>query len=476
MAPPGPRGPFARHSSSPDFQPRPRKAGGSGASNASSDCGSRRSDGGSRRLGTERSPIDPNNTGFCDAQLFSDKASECSGSNASSAFGSQRGGGHKVALDRTMHQVDRRHQADRISHDAHVIREGYEDDDTIQPSDLRTVQRDLTRQEYQDDGPEPSPFTTAMDRGMQDEFDARRSRWEDINPNGTPRGATPRREADEVTTSSATHNPPKRDNSVGANEGYHGARPQRDNVTNRRLFGLGPCQRSSVDEVVFGRDLDFSTGRAHNAELNTLLCMYKGAAGSKNAMAELVPDLPGQECPGPDDDRKLCMKSGASIQNIGWDGFAGLKTRSQRDTKRAWMRLPLQKSSVAESVFGYDTVQLHGHDKAMLRQFEHCAGFSPRLQKQKQANLCHQRIREEAKNSPSPRSVKPSLKGSMGNIAGPGTSLKSELEPSWMRKGRIYEPGAHRRHHLSFHVEQEEIRAAGKSHQKDTNVVYCVYH
>jgi len=423
MAPSGPRGPFARHSSSPDFQPRPRKAGGSGASNASSDCGSRRSDGGSRRLGTERSPIDPNNTGFCDAQLFSDKASECSGSNASSAFGSQRGGGHKVALDRTMHQVDRRHQADRISHDAHVIREGYEDDDTIQPSDLRTVQRDLTRQEYQDDGPEPSPFTTAMDRGMQDEFDARRSRWEDINPNG-----------------------------------------------------LGPCQRSSVDEVVFGRDLDFSTGRAHNAELNTLLCMYKGAAGSKNAMAELVPDLPGQECPGPDDDRKLCMKSGASIQNIGWDGFAGLKTRSQRDTKRAWMRLPLQKSSVAESVFGYDTVQLHGHDKAMLRQFEHCAGFSPRLQKQKQANLCHQRIREEAKNSPSPRSVKPSLKGSMGNIAGPGTSLKSELEPSWMRKGRIYEPGAHRRHHLSFHVEQEEIRAAGKSHQKDTNVVYCVYH
>jgi hypothetical protein len=309
-------------------------------------------------------------------------------------------------------------------------------------------------------------------------FDAYRSRWEDINQNGTPAGATLRRETDEMTTSSAAHNPAKRDNSVGAKEGYHGARPQRDNITNRRLFGLGPCQRSSVDEVVFGRDLDFSTGRAHNAELNTLLCMYKGAAGSKNAMAELVPDLPGQDCPGPDDDRKLCMKSGASIQNIGWDGFAGLKSRSQRDTKRAWMRLPLQKSSVAEAVFGSDTAQMHGHDKAMLRQFEHSAGFSPRLHKQKQANLCHQRIREEAKNSPSPRSVKPALKGSMGNIAGPGTSLKSELEPSWMRKGRIYEPGAHRRHqaHLAGAAEESSLRAAGKSHQKDTSVVYCVYH
>eukprot|EP00929_Paragymnodinium_shiwhaense_P111817 TRINITY_DN80102_c0_g1_i1.p1 TRINITY_DN80102_c0_g1~~TRINITY_DN80102_c0_g1_i1.p1 ORF type:complete len:356 (+),score=88.35 TRINITY_DN80102_c0_g1_i1:83-1150(+) len=186
-----------------------------------------------------------------------------------------------------------------------------------------------------------------------------------------------------VDTTGSTPSPKKknafeRNKSAGALEGYHGVRVERY-VTNKRLLGLGPCQRSSVDEVVFGRDMDGSGDKDTNAEIDVLLGMFRGAAGQKNAIAEMLEDKPGQGFRGPDDDRALCLRSATRIAETGFDGCAGMKTREPRDVKRAWRRLPQQKSNVAEIVFGQDHSRHNGHEQHFMGQFEMSAGKSPRM-------------------------------------------------------------------------------------------------
>lgn len=177
-----------------------------------------------------------------------------------------------------------------------------------------------------------------------------------------------------------TSNAFKKNTSVGCQEGYHGIRVER-HCTNKRLFGLGPCQRSSVDEVVFGRDFDGSADQSSNAEIDVLLNMFQGAAGRKDAIAELLEDVPGNPLRGPDDDKKLCMRPATRIAEQGMDESAGMRTREPRDIKKAWRRLPMQKSSVAEIVFGANPSHLSGHETMFVEQFDRTAGISPRIKK-----------------------------------------------------------------------------------------------
>jgi len=164
--------------------------------------------------------------------------------------------------------------------------------------------------------------------------------------------------------------------SAGNLEGYHGVQPMRT-ASNKRLFGLSPCMRSCVDEVVFGRDLDFSSSGDKSAEMEQLLASYEGCAGAHRHAAALLIDSDKQ----PDADRPLCMRVAPKIEERGLKGHAGLSTNDRGSgTKRAWRRLPMQKSTVAEVVFGQDWhSQLNDKERGMIGQFEHTAGKSPRI-------------------------------------------------------------------------------------------------
>eukprot|EP00927_Polykrikos_kofoidii_P004590 TRINITY_DN11810_c0_g1_i1.p1 TRINITY_DN11810_c0_g1~~TRINITY_DN11810_c0_g1_i1.p1 ORF type:complete len:502 (-),score=56.08 TRINITY_DN11810_c0_g1_i1:82-1524(-) len=167
-----------------------------------------------------------------------------------------------------------------------------------------------------------------------------------------------------------------RDNSAGAASGFHGVRLHRKQ-SNKRLFGNCPNARSNVDEVVFGRDMDFSSDRDFSAELNVLLKMYKGAAGSKGAVGVLVEDQPGIT-KGPDDPRKLCIVSERKINDRESSARAGKPRQEPRDIKRAWTEHPLKTSNVSEVVFGGP---LHGDasDQKFVKQFSHSSGKSTRM-------------------------------------------------------------------------------------------------
>lgn len=133
-----------------------------------------------------------------------------------------------------------------------------------------------------------------------------------------------------------------RENSAAAKAGYHGIRLP-EGPRNRRLYGQAPCMRSSVDEVVFNRDMDQSGGDAEiSAEMEHLIGSFEGGAGSKDAMSDLM-GVP------PADQRPRCVRmygveggvgkssvdevvygrdldwSGQDEEDIEWHTYAGLR-------------------------------------------------------------------------------------------------------------------------------------------------------
>jgi len=162
---------------------------------------------------------------------------------------------------------------------------------------------------------------------------------------------------------------------IGIKEGYHGV-VHRRTQTNRRLFGLSPCMRSNVDEIVFGRDMDCSGGTDHSAEMHHLLSMFSGAAGGHAKATAVL--LDGDEAP--DKPRAPCLRPAAVIEEQGRGDHAGLQSNERKaDKKRAWRTLPQSKSTVAEVVFGRDASDAIPKEQMMVSQFERSAGHSPRI-------------------------------------------------------------------------------------------------
>jgi len=283
----------------------------------------------------------------------------------------------------------------------------------------------------------------------------------------TPRGSTPR------GSLKSKSNAFERNMTVGNLEGYHGVRVER-HATNKRLFGLGPQQRSAVDEVVYGRDMDFSMEKETNAEIDVLINMFEGAAGRKSAIAEVLEDVPGCGVRGPDDDQRLCMRSAERILEAGFEGCAGQKTREPRDMKRAWRRLPMQRSNVAEIVFGQNQGHISGHEQLFLSQFSRTAGFSARIKKDRESGVAAQvEFRKEGR--PFQRRFY------MNNTISESTGLHQPMEHTVKAQKQIQEAGTFHDLTDAFHgaagkSSRFKHDVAGRATRRDEpHPLYCVY-
>lgn len=136
---------------------------------------------------------------------------------------------------------------------------------------------------------------------------------------------------------------------IGGAEGYHGLRLP-SGPRNKRLYGTPPCMRSSVDDVVFGRDMDLSgADNELSHEMQFLVNNYLGAAGTMAAMGDLM-GKPTLDMP------KYCCKPHYSM-NHNWSEFAGRKNAGSgeggympRCAKKLWPAS--YDSSVAKDVLG----------------------------------------------------------------------------------------------------------------------------
>lgn len=188
-----------------------------------------------------------------------------------------------------------------------------------------------------------------------------------------------------------------RDSGPGARHGYHGVRLP-DAPRSVRLYGSAPCMRSSVDEIVFNRDMDMS-GEGTSPEMEYLVKCFEGGAGQKDAMADLmgyVRHSEKQRCVrmygvagGVGESqldevifgRDLDIDQEGGPKDVDWFSHAGCKTR-EKDLygrkKKLWPEGPIQsKHGAAEVVFGQEKEHLSEQDQKVIDEhYTNAAGTS----------------------------------------------------------------------------------------------------
>jgi len=110
--------------------------------------------------------------------------------------------------------------------------------------------------------------------------------------------------------------------------------------------------------------------------------MYAGAAGcyGNSQVGQIFAEgRPGSEW-------NYCTRTKEKIdKNSSGEKYAGLKsgrrTQERMDVKRAWHGLPMQKSTVAEVVYGKDRDRCGGNGQGLMQEFESAAGTSVRVRR-----------------------------------------------------------------------------------------------
>jgi len=186
-----------------------------------------------------------------------------------------------------------------------------------------------------------------------------------------------------------------RDQGAGANHGYHGLRLP-EGPRNVRLFGSAPCMRSSVDEVVFSRDMDQSggDGAAQSAEMEHLVKCFVGGAGQKDAMADLMGCATRGEKPrcvkmygvqggigaSQIDEviygRDLDFEADSAQKDVDWLSHAGLKGKEPFSSKRIWPH-GATHTSVGQVCFGQKEKPITEKDERFIAEhYNHSGGTS----------------------------------------------------------------------------------------------------
>lgn len=150
--------------------------------------------------------------------------------------------------------------------------------------------------------------------------------------------------------------------------------------------------RSSVDEVVFQRDMDQSGGDAEqSAEMEHLIMCFDGGAGQRDAMADLMGCVK-------QDDRARCVRmygvqggvgaacidevvygrdldfdSESADKDVDWHTHAGLKGKEPLDSKRIWPHGATQ-TSFRQVVYRQEDKPITKKDERFIAEHYHQAG------------------------------------------------------------------------------------------------------